>query len=401
MDNQNKNAIKVFVAFIAITAVFLFGFVLGSARSKSALAAASSNLLSSQGQALGDADMTLFWEVWQQIEAEYIESNVDEQSLVYGAAKGLVSGLDDKYTAFLTPEETEQYFDTTSGKFEGIGATLSQDGDYVAVESPIDQSPAQKVGLLNGDLILEVDGASMQGKNVYEVAALIRGEAGTKVSLSLFRESTNATLEVEIVRAKIDIKNIEVNDLGNGVFEVKIYRFTEASLEEFITSWDRAVAQMEGAEVVIIDLNNNPGGYVDGVEYVLADFLRDGTITFQEESKNGTKQVHKVTRKGKLTDVPVIVTVNSGSASAAEIFAAAIQDNERGIVIGEKTVGKGVEQKLIPLSDGSMLQLVFQRWLTPSGRQISADSPVTPDFLTESYEEQQQVLQEQLAKLNK
>ncbi|KXK09617.1 MAG: Carboxy-terminal processing protease CtpB precursor [candidate division WS6 bacterium OLB21] len=310
--------------------------------------------------------------------------------MLYGAVKGLVSGLGDKYTAFLTPEETKQYLSSNKGEFEGIGTTLRQEGEYAAVESPIDGSPAKQAGLEPGDIILEVDGSDMQGKSVYEVAATIRGQAGTDVLLALFRPESSKRYEVTITRAKIDLDNIVIEDIEDGYLKVKIYKFTEDSVEAFNKQWDSIVDQIiaKNPKGIVVDVRNNPGGFVNSVEYVLGEFLPRNSMIFREEDRRGNKTEHRVNRDGRLLNMPMVVIVNDGSASASEIFAGAISDNSRAKVIGSKTVGKGVEQRLITLRDGSTLQLVFQKWLTPSGKNINQDDPIVPDILVDDYEEQ-------------
>ncbi|KXK26633.1 MAG: Carboxy-terminal processing protease CtpB precursor [candidate division WS6 bacterium OLB20] len=394
MDSQTKAATKVMIGFFLIVIFFLGGFFLG----RIDLQQSSSQPRNTGGYNLsGDikdqhqnVDVGLLWEVWDMIDSEYIDKDVDGQQLLYGAARGLVSGLDDRYTAFLSPEETSQYLSSNKGEFEGIGTTLRQEGEFTVVESPIDGSPAQKAGLQPGDLILEVDGTDVQGKTVYEVAASIRGEAGSDVVLALFRPENSERYEVTITREKIDLDNIMLEDLGDGYYKIKIYKFTEESVEAFNSQWDAIVTELKGKNPkgVVVDVRNNPGGYVSSVEYVLGDFLEQGKLIFSEEDRNGNKVEHTVRRQGRLLDVPVTVITNEGSASASEIFAGALQDHDRATIIGTKTVGKGVEQRLITLSDGSTLQLVFQKWLTPSGKNITAEDPIVPDIEVEEYEEQ-------------
>jgi len=340
-----------------------------------------------------EVNVNLLWEIWEIIEDEYIDPDrIDGQQLLHGAANGLVEGLDDKYTNFLTPEEKQEYLSSNRREFQGIGTTLAEESDFVVIESPIDGSPAQKAGLKPKDVILKVDGEDMQGKSVVEVATLIRGDANTKVKISYYRPSTNETNEVEIVREVINLDILELKDLGDGIVSFKVYQFTDADVETFNREWDKKITEIinRNPKGLVIDLRNNPGGFVDAVSHSIGEFLPKGTVIFQEESRAGKRTSFKVNREGRLQNIPVVVLVNDGSASSSEIFAGAMQDNNRAKIVGIKTVGKGVEQRLINLSDGSMLQLVFQKWLTPNGRNISVDEPITPDFLIEDTEEQNQ-----------
>lgn len=384
---------KYLILFLVVIVIFVAGFyvgkidLFGKVESKHNDYEITGDKLSERK----NVDVGLLWEVWSEIENEYIDTeNIDGQDLLYGAVDGLVKGLDDQYTSFLTPEEKQEYLSGNKREFEGIGTTLAQDGEFVVIESPIDGSPAQKAGLKPKDVILEVNKEDMQGKSVVEVAKNIRGEANSKVKITYYRPSNNETKDIEIVRQKIDLKNIEVIDLENGIKMLKVYQFTEADVETFNREWDSNIDEIikDNPKGLIVDLRNNPGGFVDAVRYSVGEFLPKGALVFQEEDKSGRRNQYKVNREGRLTEIPMIVIVNEGSASSSEIFAGAMQDNDRAEVVGTKTVGKGVEQKLINLSDGSLLQIVFQKWLTPSGRQINKEEPITPDHKVEENDEQ-------------
>jgi carboxyl-terminal processing protease len=384
---------KYLILFLVVIVIFVAGFyvgkidLFGKVESKHNDYEITGDKLSERK----NVDVGLLWEVWSEIENEYIDTeNIDGQDLLYGAVDGLVKGLDDQYTSFLTPEEKQEYLSGNKREFEGIGTTLAQDGEFVVIESPIDGSPAQKAGLKPKDVILEVNEEDMQGKSVVEVAKNIRGEANSKVKITYYRPSNNETKDIEIVRQKIDLKNIEVIDLENGIKMLKVYQFTEADVETFNREWDSNIDELikDNPKGLIVDLRNNPGGFVDAVRYSVGEFLPKGALVFQEEDKSGRRNQYKVNREGRLTEIPMIVIVNEGSASSSEIFAGAMQDNDRAEVVGTKTVGKGVEQKLINLSDGSLLQIVFQKWLTPSGRQINKEEPITPDHKVEESDEQ-------------
>lgn len=404
IQRVNKNGgPKYLIIFLLIITIFVAGFYVGKID-----LFGNAQIIPDKYQITGDrikernnVDVGLLWEVWSEIENEYIDTeNIDGQDLLYGAVDGLVKGLDDRYTSFLTPVETQEYLSGNKREFEGIGTTLAQEGEFVIIESPIDGSPAQKAGLKPKDVILEVDEVDMQGKSVIEVAQKIRGEANSKVIITYYRPSNNETQDVEIIRQKIDLKNIEVDDLENGVKILKVYQFTEADVETFNREWDANISQIieDNPKGLIVDLRNNPGGFVDAVRYSVGEFLPKGSIVFQEEDRSGRKTQFKVNRDGRLQNIPMVVIVNEGSASSSEIFAGAMQDNDRALVVGTKTVGKGVEQKLIDLSDGSMLQIVFQKWLTPSGRHINEDEPITPNHEVEDSEEQEKKAVELLLK---
>lgn len=385
MDKDKKRLAKYLGVFLGVCSVFMVGVFVGKMDWSSQIQSVANNKYTLTGdikQEYQGVNVNILWETWSELEKEYIKSDLDAQKMVYGATKGLVESLDDPYTAFLSPQETADYKQTNAGEYEGIGATLKQEEGAVAIESPIDNSPAQRAGLKAGDYILKVDDKDVEESSVYEVVALIRGKAGTEVKLHIYRASDKKEYDFTITRASIDIDNISVEKLDNGIVKIKIVRFTETDLATFNSLWDEMVEKTlsYNPKGIVIDLRNNPGGYVSGVENVISEFvLKDKTI-FWEESKNGAKVEHTVSRDGKLLNVPVVVLVNQGSASASEIFAGAMQDLGRAKVIGMPTVGKGVEQKILTLSDGSMLQVVFQKWLTPSGKNITKTEPIKPDF---------------------
>lgn len=325
--------------------------------------------------------------IYSNIKAEYINELPSTTDITRGMAKGLVESLGDKYSSYLSPQEAADYLEGNDSAFEGIGVQLDFNGSYTFVLSPLDGYPGQKAGLLAGDLILEVDGSDVSGIRPELVATKIRGQAGTKVKLTVYREAEAKALDFEITRERIDLENITFEKLDNGVVRIDIVKFTEGREEGkdpvkvFNDAWDKVANQVKSLSpsAIVLDLRNNPGGYVDSVKYVAEEFLSKGNIIMQEEDKQGSREQIRDYRDGKFETVPLVVLVNEGSASASEILAAAIQENGRGKVVGMPTVGKGVEQKVLPLDDDGLLFLVFKRWLTPKANQLSPESPVTPD----------------------
>jgi carboxyl-terminal processing protease len=321
------------------------------------------------------------------LNSEYLNTIPTEGKLTYGAVKGLVNALGDKYTSFLSPDEAKDYFTAANNEFEGIGVTLASDKEkqYTTIETVLPGYPAEKAGVLPGDIIVKVGETDAQAKEPSEVATLIRGKAGTEVKLTLFREKDGASSVITVAREKIDLPNMEWKMLDNGVALISIYKFSEDTVANFNRNWDKLVndVRANSPKSVIIDMRNNPGGYVDSVKYVAEEFLKTDQVIFMEETKTGRQLVAVDSRTGSFENLPLTVIVNEGSASAAEILSAAIQDNNRGEIVGQKTVGKGVEQKLINLRDGSLLVMVFRKWLTPAGRNISEETPITPNHIVQ------------------
>jgi len=391
--------------FIAVCALLGVGFILGRIDLYKAVTSNLQNKYTLTGELKSQyqgVDVDILWEAWAKLENEYITDNLDAQTMLYGAVKGMVESLDDPYTNFLTPEDNAQYQQSNKGEYEGIGATLRQEGQYIAVESVLDKSPAQAGGLKANDIITEVDKNSMENKTVFEAVTVIRGDAGTNVELKIWRQSTQKEFDVILTRSKIDIDNVEFEKINDEIGKITIHKFTESDVSTFNNMWNDVVQKAKNSNVkkLIIDLRNNPGGYVAAVEHVLSDFIPQNSVIFMEESKGGLRVEHKVSRTGYLLDMPIVVLVNEGSASASEIFTGAIQDYKRGKVIGMKTVGKGVEQKILNLSDGSLLQVVFQKWLTPMGKNITKTQPITPDFIVDETKKQDEKALEILNNLN-
>ncbi len=312
-----------------------------------------------------------------------IKENYNEYT--YAIIKGLISNLDDRYTAFLTPKEAEAYLNQASGNFEGIGVTLAYNEYGTYVESVLKSHPAEEAGILPGDLIIFVDEENVKEKLPSEVASLIRGEKDTSVKIKVDRK--NQEIDFKITRKTIKIDNITWEKVDDKTIKINIVQFSDESIVLFNKSWEKVVEDIKknanSIENIIIDLRGNPGGYVSSVKYVLEEFLQENQILMQERSKKTGIVEYKDKRNGAFENKNIVVIVNEGSASAAEIFASSIQENQRGLVVGNKTVGKGVEQELITLPDNSMLLLVFQEWLTPKGNKITEEEPVKPDFEVE------------------
>ncbi len=354
----------------------------------------------------GSFDVTYLESIVDILEAKYMGDFPGKNEANYEIVKGYIEALNDPYTSFLDPEEAKAYLENRSESFEGIGVTLGFNESNTQVESVLKNYPAEKAGILPKDYIIKVDEEDVQGKQPAEVAKLIRGEKGTEVKLTILRPKPDGTYEevvFEVVRETIEVDNIMWKEVEDGIVEIDITQFIDDSVADFKNNWDEVVVDIteEVPELngIIMDLRNNPGGYVLGVRYVAEEFLDQGDLIMQEESKEKSVVKYKDQRKGLFEDVPLVVIVNEGSASASEIFAAAVQENNRGEVVGMPTVGKGVEQELITLKDGSILIVVFQKWLTPNGNEITKEDPVKPDYEVEiSLEEIQKGVDKQIDK---
>lgn len=382
---KSENSIKKTVGILILTvSVFVTGFVIGRVFEGNGV----QNIL---GESTSEeVDFSLFWDVWNTVEEGYVDAEkIDDQTMIYGAIKGMVDSLEDPATVFLDPDETEEFNLSNEGKyFEGIGAELGYEDGAVIIVAPLEGSPAKDAGLRPGDIILKVDDYEIVSSDtVYDVVALIRGEAGSTVTLEVLHEGDTETVEVEIERKEITVPSMSWELVGENedIAMISLDRFTDSSYTQWVSTWDILVGEVlnSGADKIILDLQNNPGGYLDAAVYAADDFLKEGEIIVQQKDRNGDLDVYKATGEGRLLDKEVVVLVNSGSASASEILAGALQENDRAELIGEETYGKGTAQSVIDFSDGSSLHLTILQWLLPDGESLTKDNPITPDIEVE------------------
>lgn len=376
--NENKYRKIVGVA-ILLTAVFLLGILTGQRVTGSGVTSMFNNKPS--------ANMDMFWQVWNMVSKDYVDSDkVDEEKMVLGAIKGMVDSFDDPATVYLDKEETKKFNESTSGKyFQGIGAELGYSNGSVIVVAPLDGSPAKEAGIRSGDFILKIDDYELTAKDsVYDAVAKIRGDAGTKVKLTVLHRGDEESVEIEIERREITVASMTLDFVGENkdIANLKVSRFTEDSLAQWKKVWDSKVSQIveSGAKKMILDLRGNPGGYFDAAIYAGDDFLGAGDIISQQRDGEGRIQKYESKKGGRLVDIEVVVLVNEGSASASEILAGALQQNGRAKVIGMPTYGKGTAQSVLDLSDGSSLHLTVLKWLLPDGRNLDTENPIKPDI---------------------
>ena len=334
-----------------------------------------------------DLDMDLFWNVLGIAKSSYVDSDdIDEQELVYGATKGMIDAIGDPATVFLTPDETEEFNSVSQGKyFEGIGAELGYDNGQVIVVSPLEGSPAKEAGIRPGDYILKIDDYELTtNDNVYDAVAKIRGEAGTEVVLTVLHLGETEEVEIPITRSEITVPSMSLEYIGenDSIAHLKVGRFTDASYQQWLVMWRATVNEIKdsGVDRMILDLRGNPGGFFDAAIYAADDFLDEGFVISKQRDSKGRITNFDSTSGGALEDIEVVVLVNSGSASASEILAGALQHADRAQIIGETTFGKGTAQKVFDLRDGSSLHLTILRWLLPDGSQIEIYNSVTPDI---------------------
>ncbi|OGM21414.1 hypothetical protein A2863_00515 [Candidatus Woesebacteria bacterium RIFCSPHIGHO2_01_FULL_38_9b] len=350
-----------------------------------------------------DVDFGLFWKVWDTLGAKYYDkTKLVDGDMVYGAIQGMVSAIGDPYTVFLPPPDNKVVQEDLQGSFEGVGIQIGFKGKQLAVTAPLPGSPAEKAGVKAGDFIIgikdEVKAIDMgtAGITLPQAVQAIRGTSGSKVTLLLLRDGKDEPFEVEIVRRAISVPSVvvEYKDESKSIAHVKLLKFAA----ETLTEWDNVISELvsnQNLKGVIVDVRNNPGGYLQGAVEVASDFLETGDVVVIEESGGDTKNEYKVEKLGRLRNVKTVVLINKGSASASEIFAGALKDHKRATLVGEVTFGKGTIQEPQQINGGSGLHITIARWLTPDGFWVN-DGGLKPDIEIEDKEDTQE--DEQLLK---
>lgn len=338
---------------------------------------------------LQQADMTVFWNIWDLLEKDFIhEETLDNQKMVYGAVKGMVEALDDPYTSFMDPAETTEFDQNLNGTLTGIGTELTVKDQSLTVVTPLKDSPAEKAGIMSGDVIYKIDGNLASEMSWFEAVMGIRGEKGTTVVLTIIREGTDDPFEVSIVRDNVSIESVTMEDEGEGIYLLNIYQFNDKTLLEFQEKVNELL--LNEPKGLILDLRNNGGGYLEiSVDIVSAFIVGQKevvTIKRRDESDNETMYVNG---SHLLANIPMVVLINEGSASASEIVAGALQDHKRALIMGETSFGKGSVQEVSKLSDGSSIRMTIAKWYTPNGNNID-EIGITPDIEVSYTEEDYQ-----------
>ncbi len=318
----------------------------------------------------------LFSNVWQTIQERYVNTPVDETHLFYGAISGLVNSLGDPYSVFLDPQMTEEFSHELSGQFEGIGAEIGIKSKQLSVIAPLPNTPAEKAGLKPGDQIIKIDEHETANLSIDAAVALIRGKKGTKVSLTIVRPPDQKEQVVEITRDSIKVDSVSWTMKSNNVAYIKISQFDDHTADDFVAAVREVM--LKSPSGLILDLRNNPGGYLDAAIRVADEFLGHVVVVQEQFNKGEAPQLHYGDEDTPLKNIPSAVLVNGGSASGSEIVAGALQDHKASIIIGERTFGKGSVQELEDFPDGSSLKLTVAKWLTPNGTSIT-DHGINPD----------------------
>jgi carboxyl-terminal processing protease len=320
------------------------------------------------------ASFAPLWEVWALIPTGLFNEPFTNDDLVEGAINGMLAVLNDPNTRYMPPEEETAARESFSGELQGIGAEVTVVDDFVTIVSPLEGSPAEAAGLRPGDIILEADGVSLTGMDITTAVTFVRGPAGSSVNLLVQRDGEQ--FNVEIVRDTIRISSVYGEILPEGIAYLRLNRFALNTGEETQTILDELLSQNPSG--LILDLRRNPGGSLEAVVKVADEFLDEGVILSEESSRRGNNQ-YESTADGRAQNIPMVVLIDEGTASASELLAGALQDRGRAVVIGVTSFGKGTVQTWHPLSNGGGVRITTARWLTPNGRWVSPDG-LEPDF---------------------
>lgn len=319
-----------------------------------------------------------FWEAWNLVHQYYVDQPVNNEKMMQGAIKGMMESLGDKHSSYIDPEMLRQSNIQLQGEYTGIGAWVDTSGKNLTILSPMPNSPAEKANLKAGDQIIAVDGTDVTGILPSEVLKKVLGPAGSKVTLTIIRESEPQPFTVEVVRAKIEVPSVESRMLDHQIAYIQLTTFGDKTEPELIKALTDLMSQKPTG--LILDLRNNGGGYLSSAIDVASEFIKSGTVLY-EQYGTGELKSYSANGNGLALDIPMVVLVNEGSASASEIVAGAIQDTGRAKLVGVTTYGKGSVQNWVDLSNNEgAVRITMARWLTPKQRQIN-EKGLTPDFV--------------------
>ncbi|PIT87513.1 MAG: hypothetical protein COU31_02435 [Candidatus Magasanikbacteria bacterium CG10_big_fil_rev_8_21_14_0_10_40_10] len=322
-------------------------------------------------------DFDQFWEVWDEIKKTYVDKNIKDTDLFYGALQGMVMALNDPYSMYLPPKEATEFNKDLEGEFEGIGCEIGVKQNQLVVISPLPDSPAQKAGLRPGDKIIAIGPTSTLGMDVNTAVKFIRGQANTEVKLTVLRGTSTESMEIKIVRSKINVPAVLYSLLKGDIAYLRVMQFnsaTDGQMNKYIKQ-----SLSVGAKGVVLDLRNNPGGYLTSAVNMAGHWLDSGSVVVSQKDRDDKSDDLKSPGPAELKNIKTIVLINQGSASASEIVAGALHDYGRAVLIGEQTYGKGSVQDYQLLSDNSALKLTVAEWYTPKGVNINT-SGIGPDI---------------------
>ncbi len=379
LSDMTRTKWKAAGAVFGIIVVFGGGFLLGASRSlQSAANAQTTSIIGSSTQPT-DVDMGQFWTAYHLLNDNFVVTHASStfpttQKQVYGAIAGLTASFGDPYTTFFPPADAKVFQEDIAGSFGGVGMQIDNDSQgNVVVVAPLKDSPAQKAGVLAGDIVIAIGATSTLGMTVEEAVQLIRGPIGSTVTIQVVRKDTPKPIDISIVRDTINIPIIKTTKLDNGVFDIELYSFSENSADLFRNALREFI--QSGDHKLLLDLRGNPGGYLDAAVNMASYFLPPGTTIVTEDFKGKQENItHRSLGYNVFASDPnfkMAILIDQGSASASEILSGALQQNNVAKLVGTRSFGKGSVQQLMDLGGGAELKVTIARWLTPNGSSIS------------------------------
>ncbi len=398
MKKTVKKVLLIILIPLLILGAFLFGFIQGSEWGwKENLPSPFEKIINKEPpKELNAGDMSLFWDTWQVILDKYVERDkLNTKEMIEGAASGLVQSLKDPYSEFFNASSSQSLTEELSGQFFGVGMEIDKRDGFLIVLTPLPNTPASRAGLMPFDKILQINDQDTSNLTPSEAAQLIRGPEGTEVKLLIYRSSWDKAKVFNIKREKIVVPSLKWQMINDNIGYLRIYNFNQPLFNTFYqTALKISFNKPKG---LIIDLRNNPGGYLEAVVDVGGWFLSKGEILLKEDLGNDEIKLHRSPGPGSLKDIKTVVLINEGTASASEILAGALRDNLNVKLVGAKSYGKGSVQELVVLKDGNMVKITISRWLTPNGTKIE-NNGLQPDIEVKNEEEISSYLDLDLAK---
>ena len=400
MNKTYKNPLINLILLIIVLVGFGFWAgrytsVLNNYFSSSSKPNTSTEVAGVQSTAGNSDENQLFQQVWNILHTEYYSKSLNNQAMYYGAIEGATAAIGDPVTNFYSPQQTQAFNNQISGdSFSGIGVQLGYDSkSNIIIESVLENTPASQAKVLIGYQLLAVNNETINNLTIDQVVTEIQGKTGTKVTITFLDPTDGQSVNITMTRAPITVASINVKNLGNGLVDINVLRFTDSSVQTWDNNWTTAVNQAlsYSPKGIILDLRGNPGGYFDGAVYAAGSFLPSGTIVAYQEDRNGSKTPFYTSGTDELKNIKCVILVNGGTASAAEILSGALQQDKRATIVGENTYGKGTAQNIINFADGSSLHLTELHWLLPNQNWINPTNPIKPDdvvtFTTDQFKQ--------------
>ncbi len=384
MKFMEKRKIKFSALIIAVIFISGISFYVGNQHGQ-AEKIENIPVANAQGETILNADFSLFWDAVKIIKNKYFDAgNITDEQILHGAINGAFESLGDPYSSFFEPSDAKKFHEDLNGVFGGIGAEIGEKDNVIVIVAPLKGNPAEAIGLKAGDKILEINGTSTIGMTVENAVKTIRGEPDTKVSLLVIREGWGEAKEFVITRQIVKVPTLEWETKKGNVAYIKLHNFN-ANVSDLMyqTVFSILLNRPNG---IILDLRNNPGGFLDVAIDTAGWFVDRGAVIVREKFNGGNEDVFFSNGNASLSGIPLVVLVNGGSASASEILAGTLRDIRNVKLVGEKTFGKGTVQEVRDLRDGSSIKISIAEWLTPNGTSIN-ESGLEPDFVVQQTEE--------------